>query len=382
MDSTTAASAPDLRERKILIVDDDRANVLILTSILKPEGYLLHTSRSGELALEDYPRIRPDLVLLDVVMPGINGFEACRILKKTYGDRCVPIIFITANSESASVLEGFNAGGVDYLQKPFHNKEVVARIRLHLQNQLLIEQQKALVEKLNKADAAKNRFLGMAAHDLRNPLVSIRGLAEFLRDGVVGPLNSDQLDLVNTMHSAGQAMLEMVNDLLDLAAIEAGELKLNPVPSSLAELIAKSARLMNIEAAKKRTRIVFDSASTLPPLRLDPNKMGQVIDNLLSNAAKYSPSGSTITVVLFADPARGMCGFAVQDQGPGIPQGERNRLFKDFGRLSAQPTGGEKSTGLGLAICHNIVTAHHGTITAENLPGGGSEFRVALPLPR
>src|SRR6185369_4912273 len=142
-----------------------------------------------------------------------------------------------------AVVEGLTAGGVDYLPKPFKSKEVVARIRAHLQNQILAEQQKSLVAQLSKANAAKNKFLGMAAHDLRNPLASIRGLAEFLRDGVAGPLSADQLDLIQTIHGASQSMLDLVNELLDVATIEAGELKLHLETHNLAELIAKSVGL-------------------------------------------------------------------------------------------------------------------------------------------
>ncbi len=216
-----------LTGRKILIVDDDRLNIRILGGILKSEGYTLAEADSGERALELYATFRPDLVLLDVMMPGIDGFDTCRQLKREYGDKCAPVIFITAKSESDDVVEGLGAGGADYLPKPFKPKEVLARIRSHLQNQILSEQQKLLVEQLSKANAAKNRFLGMAAHDLRNPLASIRGLSEFLREGAVGPLSPDQLELVETIHAASQSMLEMVNELLDVAKIESGELKLN-----------------------------------------------------------------------------------------------------------------------------------------------------------
>jgi signal transduction histidine kinase len=274
-------------------------------------------------------------------------------------------------------VEGLVAGGVDYLPKPFKPKEVLARIRSHLQNQALVEQQKLLVEQLSQANAAKNKFLGMAAHDLRNPLASIRGLTEFLRDGSMGPLNSEQKDLIETIHGASQSMLDLVNELLDVATIEAGELKLNLEAEDLGTLIGKSVTLTNMEAAKKRTVVNFPPTAAVPKLVLDSAKMRQVIDNLLSNAVKYSPPGSTITVTLARD--RDTCAFAVQDQGPGIPDGERDKLFKDFSRLSARPTGGEKSTGLGLAICRKIVEAHRGTITAENLPAGGCEFRVVLP---
>jgi signal transduction histidine kinase len=277
-------------------------------------------------------------------------------------------------------VEGLGAGAVDYLPKPFKPKEVLARIRSHLQNRALVEQQKLLVEQLSRANAAKNRFLGMAAHDLRSPLSSIRGIAEFLREGAVGPLSAEQIDLMNTIHEASHAMLDMVNELLDVAAIEAGELKLNLAPQNFGELVAKAVALTNREAAKKGTQVVFEPPAAPLVLPLDPAKMKQVVDNLLSNAVKYSPPGSLISVVASCDPAGGTCSLAVRDQGPGIPADEHGKLFKDFSRLSVKPTGGEKSTGLGLAICRKIVEAHRGSIQAGNLPTVGCEFRITLPL--
>ncbi|HWA86031.1 MAG TPA: hybrid sensor histidine kinase/response regulator [Opitutus sp.] len=369
---------PDLHGRKILIVDDDRMNIRILGRIFETQGYVVAGAGSGEEALALYPEFQPDLVLLDVMMPGIDGFETCRTLKHRHGDACAPVIFITAKNDSDDVVAGFGAGGVDYLPKPFNTKEVVARIGTHLQNQLLAEQLKSLVEQLSNANAAKNRFLGMAAHDLRNPLASIRGLAEFLRDGIVGQLTPDQLDLVNTIHGASQSMLTLVNELLDVATIEAGELKLVRESHDLGELVAKRVYLANIDAAKKETHIRFQSAPPGPRASIDAAKIQQVVDNLLSNAVKYSPPRATVTVELRATGRE--CHLGVKDQGPGIPPDERDRLFKDFSRLSAKPTGGEQSTGLGLAICRKIVEAHRGSITAENLPGGGCEFRVTLPL--
>jgi two-component system, sensor histidine kinase and response regulator len=313
------------------------------------------------------------------MMPGIDGFETCRRLKSEYGDKSAPIIFITAKSESDDVVEGLGAGGVDYLPKPFNPKEVLARIRTHMQNQILSEQRKTLVEQLRKANSAKNRFLGMAAHDLRNPLASIRGIAEFLREGAVGPMTPDQLDLIDTIHGASQSMLDMVNELLDVATIESGELKLNRELHNLSELVTKCVSMINREALKKNTRVTYEPTAPVS-LQIDPAKMKQVIDNLLSNAVKYSPPGSIITVSVQRDDAKGTCSFSVRDQGPGIPHDERDKLFKDFSRLSSKPTGGEKSTGLGLAICRKIVDAHHGAIVAENLPDVGCEFRVTLPV--
>jgi len=256
---------------------------------------------------------------------------------------------------------------------------VVARIRTHLQNQILSEQRKLLVEQLRQANVAKNRFLGMAAHDLRNPLGSIRGIAEFLREGAVGPLSREQLELIDTIHSASQSMLDMVNELLDVATIEAGELKLSTEVHDLGKLIAKSVSMISREALKKNTHVTFDPPGDPVTLTIDPAKMKQVVDNLLSNAIKYSPPGSTIRAFVMHNASNKTCSFAVRDQGPGIPDGERDKLFKDFSRLSSKPTGGEKSTGLGLAICRKIVEAHHGNIAVENLPERGCEFRVTLP---
>lgn len=377
MDQPSSA-ASSLKGCKILIADDDRLNIRILAGILTRDGYVVANADSGEKALQLYPEFKPNLVLLDVMMPGIDGFETCRQLKSLYTDKAAPVIFITAKNDSEDVIAGLAAGGVDYLPKPFNAKEVLARIRTHLHNQLLVAEQQMLVEQLSRANAAKNRFLGMAAHDLRNPLASIRGLTEFLRDGVVGPLTTEQLDLVTTIRDASQSMLDLVNDLLDVATIESGELKVSIGKHDLVELVAKSVALTNMEAAKKNTRVQLQTNVEHLVIAIDPAKMKQVVDNLLSNAVKYSPPGSTVTAIV-ARSGGGATLLAVRDQGPGIPADERDKLFKDFGRLSVQPTGGEKSTGLGLAICRKIVEAHHGTIEAENLPDRGCEFRVTLP---
>ncbi len=370
MDDPQPTPSIDLKGRRILVVDDDRINLRIIAGILRNEGYEISEAVSGEQALETYAESPPNLVLLDVMMPGIDGFETCRIIKRTYGATSAPVIFITAKSEADDIVMGFDAGGVDYLTKPFRPKEVLARIRTHLSNQLLLEQ-------LSKANAAKDRFLGMCAHDLRNPLSSIRGLAELMTENSIGSLNPEQREVLHTIHGASQSMLQLVNELLDVATIEAGHLKLDREPTRILEIVERSVHLSNIEAAKKDTRIVMVKATDSPLLDLDRNKIRQVVDNLISNAVKYSPRSSLITVKLLSDGP--LAGFAVRDDGPGIPEDERHLLFKDYGRLSTQPTGGEKSTGLGLAICRKIVEAHGGTIGVANNADRGCEFAVRLP---
>ncbi|MDI1337875.1 MAG: HAMP domain-containing sensor histidine kinase [Lacunisphaera sp.] len=357
-----------LKNRTILIVANDRAKVRSLTDILRPEGYLVTTLDAA--AAGDFPETAADLILLDVELPGVPAFEICRRLKDR-GGAAATVIFIASQSDPQEVVEGLAAGGVDYLPSPFRRQEVLARIRVHLLNRLRLAQ-------LNKDDKAKNRLLCMAAHDLRNPLVSIRALANIMRAGSVGTVTSEQHDLLDTVYDASQSMLDLVNELLDVSVLEAGELKLTPHPTSLTELIAASVRLSNAIAAEKGSLIAVEPGPLPPELSIDGPKIRQVLNNLLGNAIKFSPPGSTITVATFLTP--GHCAIAVRDQGPGIPESESARLFKDFSRTSVKPTGGESTTGLGLSICYTIMQAHAGTIGARSLPGGGAEFRITFPV--
>jgi two-component system, sensor histidine kinase and response regulator len=231
-------------------------------------------------------------------------------------------------------------------------------------------------ETVNDPNTEKDRLLGYAAHELRNPLSTICGLAEFLRDGAVGELSPHQRNLVHTIRDASVAALELVNQLLE---VEGGPMRLNWDRHQVSRLVQECIALITLEAVRKDIHVVFESPLAVE-VEADGPKIKQVITNLLTNAIKYSPPGSTITVSMEHDPRAGACRFAVRDQGPGIPEHERHMLFTLFGRLSVEPTGGEKSTGIGLALCRRIVEAHRGTIDAHNLPEGGCEFRVELPL--
>ncbi|HQF40491.1 MAG TPA: hybrid sensor histidine kinase/response regulator [Opitutaceae bacterium] len=369
----------DLAGRRILVVEDDRVNARIIASILRPEGYVIAEAESGEAALATVPDFQPDLILLDVVMAGISGFETCRRLKADPATAATPVIFITAKNQSADIVTGLEAGGVDYVVKPFQPREMIARIRTHLQVRALLEHQERLIDDLSKANAAKNHFLGIAAHDLRNPLTSIRGLSEFMLDGSSGELNEDQRAMLRSVHSATHVMLDLLNELLDISIIESGEMRLDLTPTNLADIVHDAVFLNGLTAARKQMKIACRPIKPTRPLVLDSRKIRQVIDNLLSNAIKFSPPGTTISVVFSEDATTQT--VSVQDQGPGIPPDEMGMLFTSFGKTSVRPTGGEKSTGLGLAICRKIVEAHHGTIAAANREGGGAAFSVTLPAP-
>jgi signal transduction histidine kinase len=359
-----------LQHSRVLLVDDDPINLIVVSGLLTPEGYTLSEASSGEEALSVCETFKPDLVVMDVRLPGIDGFDTCRELIRRYGSEAPPVIFVTARNTDDDVIAGFQAGGVDYLTKPVSEREAIARIRTHLANRHLVRQ-------LAQALSHKNRLLGIAAHDLRNPLASIRGLAQHLNEGALGQLTPEQQEVIAMFHDASNTMLTLVNELLDVSVIEAGQLKLRIAPTNLTELVTKSVHLNSVNAASKNTTITFVPGHSEVQANLDAAKIRQVVDNLLSNAVKYSPLGSAVSISVSKQDNAIV--IAVRDQGPGIPEQERSQLFKEFGTLSVQSTGGEKSTGLGLAICRRIVEAHNGSITALNLPERGCEFSVRLP---
>src|ERR1019366_4982018 len=219
-----------LKNRKILIVADDKAKALNLREIVALEGYDVVTVNSGEAALNHYQQFEPDLVLLDVRLPGADVFDVCRALRNPYSGAPATVIFTTSKSDPEEVVAGLAAGGVDFLPMPFREKEVLARVRVHMRNRLRLVQ-------LYKDDRAKNRLLSVTAHDLRNPVTSIRALAHTLRAGKIGAVSPEQVDMLDTIYDASQSMLDLISKLLDTSVLEAGEMSINAKPASLAVLV-------------------------------------------------------------------------------------------------------------------------------------------------
>ena len=232
-------------------------------------------------------------------------------------------------------------------------------------------------KELSELNLLKNKFLGIAAHDLRNPLSSISGLTEALLTAVFGPLTEDQKEYLTVINTTSNEMLFLVNDLLDIAVIESGKLELDVQPHSLTKLLRDRIRLSSVIAEKKGI-VIGHEADAMPDVSFDLKRIAQVIDNLIGNAIKFSPAGSKIKVKSFIHGK--IAGVSICDTGPGIPDQERSKLFNEFQRLSVQPTDNEKSTGLGLAIVKKIIDAHKGTIEVQSQVGLGSTFIFKLPL--
>ena len=240
----------------------------------------------------------------------------------------------------------------------------------------LIFQYSLSEQKLIELNNLKNKFLGIAAHDLRNPLSTIRGFSEMLLEGDMGELNSDQKEYLSIIQNVSNNMLKLLNDLLDISAIESGKLSLELTKSQLKPFIEDRIRLNKVIADRKNI-VINEDINPTPDVLFDAIRMGQVIDNLLSNSIKFSHQGSNIYVKLSSDDK---CIIIVKDEGPGISPEDQAKLFGEFQKLDAKPTGGEKSTGLGLSIVKKIVNAHNGNIRVESVLGQGASFIVELPL--
>jgi signal transduction histidine kinase len=355
---------------KVLIVDDTPTNLSILEEILE-EDYFISVAQSGSQALSITENLMPDLILLDVNMPGIDGFETCRKLKSQENTRDVPVVFITARAEPEDVIQGFGEGGVDYITKPFNHSEVLARVKTHLKVQQLIRQLGLKNEQLKELNELKNKFIGMASHDMRNSLGAIKGYSQILNEDKNDLPEETKEQFLGFIFKSSENMLKMVNELLDVSMIESGKLQLDLQPESLKCLIKHHILINQFFAGKKNITL----QSELPDVSkclIDSNKIGQVIDNLISNAIKFSEPGTTILITL--KEREGKLIFSVKDEGPGISDEDQAKLFQHFQKLSARPTAGESSSGLGLAISKKMIQAHDGCLNVTSKLGSGTTF--------
>lgn len=231
---------------------------------------------------------------------------------------------------------------------------------------------------LKKAIDLKNHFLGIASHDLRNPLGVIMGFSEILIDDLKANVSEDTIEMLESIMTSSEFMLKLLNDLLDVSALESGKMKLEIIKTDLINLIQKNIELNSVLSKKKNISIELSCTENIPEVMIDTLKIEQVLNNLISNALKFSQPGTKVTVSVFVKDNNVITG--VTDEGQGIPKAETEKLFKDFEKTTVQSTGGEKSTGLGLSIVKKLIIAHKGQIWVESELGKGTSFFFSLPF--
>ncbi len=368
------------RKIDILVVDDTPANLDLLSEMLRAKGYKVRPVPAGHLALRAAASAPPDLILLDIKMPDMSGYEVCRRLKADDRLKDIPVIFISALQETLDKVHAFASGGVDYVTKPFQFEEVVARVGTHLrirQLQSELEQQnsrlQASVQELRKLEELRNNLTDMIVHDMRSPLT---GISEYLALGLESSeLPEKTRKWLNEAKECTRVLMEMANTLLDVSRMEAGELPLKPTLCDFRTLADQAADSMRMMAEQKgiTVRVIGDSE----PVSCDQDLIRRVINNLLHNALKYTPKGGAVGIVI-SRAAEGPH-IKVTDTGCGIPPEYHERIFEKFGQVPAEGRGSRRSSGLGLAFCRLALQSHHGQIGVESEPGKGSTFWFTLP---
>ncbi len=369
--------APDPERRPVILVADDcPITRLLIQTELRKAGLDPRLVNDGAEALLLAPFCRPDLILLDVQMERLGGLQTSAYLRRSYLVGHPPIIFLSADNDKDAVVRGFEAGGADYIAKPFERREALARIRAHLEIRSLQLQVETTNAQLRRANLAKDRLLTVTTHDLRSPLTAIRGLTQFVEDGSLGTVNKKQAETLKQVLSTTEGMLALVNDLLDVSTLDDDAIKLDRAPRDLAGTLRLVAWICQPSAQRKEITLRVEAPESGLNANCDETRIQRVLENLVFNAIKFSPSHTAIT--LGARKEGGLLRIFVDDCGPGVPEAEQAKLFTDYGRTSVRPTGGESSTGLGLAICKRIVHAHGGVILMRNRTIGGAHFEFCL----
>lgn len=363
-----------IQKSKILIVDDVQLNLDLMKDILSGGEYLIATAINGKSALAKAKAHKFDLILLDVVLPDIDGFEVCKQLKLNQQTQDVPIIFLTAKREKDSIVKGFQLGAVDYIPKPFSREELLARVNLHL---TLRHTQDELIHSKELAEAAakaKAIFLANISHEIRTPMNGIIGMIDILKQT---PLTIEQLEYVDIVGVSGENLLMIINDVLDFSKIEAGQITFERIRFNLHDEINEVIKILRYKAIEKKLELSFELAEDVPELLIgDPLRLKQVLINLCNNSIKFTAEGFVkIQVSLkVKDASLVRLYFEVKDSGIGISAENQKKLFKSFAQADTSTTRKFGGTGLGLAISKNLVQLMNGNIGIISEEGEGAIF--------
>jgi signal transduction histidine kinase len=356
---------------EILIVDDVSTNIEMVAHILQQEGggYRISFALDGASGLKMAQEKAYDLILLDVVMPALNGFEVCRRLKARPETADIPVIFITAKQDEESILAGFEAGAVDYVSKPFKAAELLVRVKTHLRL-------RASERRLLELNQSKDKFLSIISHDLRGPFGILRGLSQNLVhqfDEYSREELREQLRLLN--HSA-ECFYKLLENLLTWSRVQRGTLAYRPTVIDLGGVAFESVFIAKSQAAQKEITLDNRIAQNILVFA-DREMVSTVFRNLLSNAIKFTARGGRIS--LSARPLEEFVQVTVDDNGIGLSQAQQEKLFRLDSQVKTRGTEGEEGSGLGLILCRELIEKNAGDIWLESAPQQGARFHFTLP---
>ncbi len=354
---------------RILVVDDQSANLRVVSSLLARDGYEVATAESGARALEQLQAQAPDLMLLDMLMPGMDGFELLAEVRSRDDLPQPPTIFLTAAQDRELLLRAFEAGAVDYVTKPFMPEELLARVNAHLGLKLTRD-------RLERVARERQELVNLVAHDLKNPLTSVHFACQMLLSGSARPERVPRY--VQMIHESTQDAFGYIRRYLETQQDAAAGVEDGPAPRAcLGDMLDWLAARYSLQLEERGARLCVSGSGDEAAVAIDPLVLRQVCENLISNALKYAPDGDVEISVVGGGP--GFWHLRVEDRGPGIPKQRQAGLFTPFFRIAETARDDGVSSGLGLSLARQIIGNAGGQLWYEDREGGGARFVIALP---
>ena len=364
-------------EFKLLVVDDVQTNVLLLKALLGKEGYGILVANNGQEALEVIRNENPDLILLDVMMPGMDGFEVAERLKSEEFRCEIPIIFLTALDDTQSIVNGFKLGVGDFISKPFRKEELMVRIKHQLS---LVAARRIIEEKneeLRKTIAGRDKMYSVIAHDLRSPMASMKMLLNTIMMSVEkDKIDPDIFDMLEMSNKTSEEVFSLLDNLLKWTKSQLGKLTVIPQKLDISGLADGVVEVMNSVAEVKHIKLIRTDRESFF-VYVDIEMIKSVLRNLISNAVKFSNPDSEIKVGIKAEDGKVI--VSVTDSGKGIKKEDQHKLLKDSTHFTTYGTNSEEGSGLGLLLCRDFARKNGGELWFESEENLGSVFSFSLP---
>lgn len=366
-----------IEEISVLIVDDNPQNLQLFGSVLKKNGYKPLLAQNGKSAITFVERNKPDLILLDVMMPGMNGYEVCEHLKSNDSTKHIPIIFITAKTEPEDILAGFQVGGVDYIPKPFNMPELIARVETHVALKKANDTVNKQKEALTRINDSKDRLFSIIGHDLRNPFGGIISFSNLLSEEYDSFSDNEKREMISTISKSAHQGFRLLENLLSWSRSHTGAIDLKRETLDFKNVVLSCIELLQPFASQKNISIILEDCGSFE-ISADDEMLNTIVRNLISNAIKFSNSNDDIILTL--DSVDDGVVFSVKDHGVGIPSNVHHKILDVGEKYSSTGTAKEEGTGLGLMLVQEFVNRHSGRIWFESEEGEGATFNVLLPM--
>lgn len=368
----------------ILIVDDIPKNLQVLSNILNTEGYSISFASNGKQALSVVDSVQPDLILLDIMMPEMDGFEVCKILKADSKNAHIPIIFLTGKADTDDIIKGLKLGAVDYVTKPFNSAELLTRVKTHLELKLSRdaivkysnELEQAQIE-LKALNASKDKFFSIVAHDLKGPFTGFLGLAQLLQEDYKKLNEKDVATIAENMYKAAKRLFSFLENLLDWSRSQMGRIDFCPGQIDISDTFTRIFNLFSATANEKKISLI-NNIEQYTFVWADNNMLNTICRNFVSNAIKFTPENGKITINL-TQPNPDFYEISVSDTGVGIDEASQKKLFRIDVKHSTPGTANEQGTGLGLVLCKDLITRNGGEVRLESVEDEGTTFYFTLP---